>query len=80
MNLPTRVTRSLDWIFLLVEARFVFGNQPEARQPTPSWEDAAGLSEADQMSLLMAAPGLRGVVGAISATSGQWQARLLEHT
>lgn len=58
----------------------MFDNQSEPQQSTPSAANAAGLSDADRMSLLMAAPLIFGVVvGALPAMSARTAAWLLEH-
>ena len=58
----------------------MFESQSGPQRPTPGTANAAGLSDADQMSLLMAAPLIFGiVVGAIPAMSARATAWLLEH-
>ena len=58
----------------------MFESQSEPQRPNPGTANAAGLSDADQMSLLMAAPLIFGiVVGSIPTMSARATAWLLEH-
>ena len=58
----------------------MFDSQSEPQRTTPSTANSAGLSDADQMSLLMAAPLIFGVVvGALPSMSARVTAWLLEH-